>query len=276
MKKFIVFVMAAVAVMNFSSCNNEMDMLDPIAKSKEVGYINIDATTEDVVVVTRAEPTPVSNISTWYAKVYRTVDNNTVYGWSDNTNNNDYKQIGSKFSTTPFAAATWTVDVRNHKSLDDALAANSGFGDAYYEGPITSVSVTAGNTARPSIACGAPKNTKLTIDGTGFGGTALSVTTTSPRSLTFNEWKTTDKHFTTEDAYFTAQATVTYRINYTINGITKETTAVSFDMGNAGTSKKLTITSNTNGTITLTLTTEGFSDPDNVPVTIDAATGVIL
>ena len=44
-------------------------------------------------------------------------------------------------------------------------------------------------------------------------------------------------------------------------------------MGAAGTAKQLTIASNSNGTITLTITTEGFDAPETSTITFDAATG---
>ena len=47
-------------------------------------------------------------------------------------------------------------------------------------------------------------------------------------------------------------------------------------MGAAGTSKKLAIKSNDNGTISLSIYTLGFDTPTEEPITIDAATGDIL
>jgi hypothetical protein len=47
-------------------------------------------------------------------------------------------------------------------------------------------------------------------------------------------------------------------------------------MGEAGSSKKLAIKSNDNGTISLTIYTLGFDTPTEEPITIDAATGDVV
>ena len=47
-------------------------------------------------------------------------------------------------------------------------------------------------------------------------------------------------------------------------------------MGAAGTSKKLAIKSNDNGTISLSIYTLGFDTPEETPITIDAATGEVV
>lgn len=273
MKKFIVFVMAAVAVMNFSSCNNEMDMLDPIAKSKEVGYINLNATTEDVVVSTRAEGTPVDDISTWIATVTKDGETSPVYN----------KAIGAPvtgdLAKTGFAAGNYTVAVKSHSSVTAACASDNVFGAAYYEGTTSSgeVPVVAASNTQVVIECGKPKNTEFIVDGSLFAGNALSVSVSSPCTLSFTGWTISGKAFTNSAAYFQPSTEITYSITYSINGHDNVTiSGRTVTMGAAGTSKKLAIKSNDNGTISLTIYTLGFDTPTEEPITIDAATGDVV
>lgn len=279
MKKFIVFVMAAVAVMNFSSCNNEMDMLDPIAKSKEIGYINLNATTEDVVVSTRAEGTPVDDISTWIATVTKDGETSPVYN----------KAIGAPvtgdLAKTGFAAGDYTVAVKSHLSLAAACARNGVFGAPYYEGttPDGDVAVEAAGNTRVVIECGSPLNTEFIVDGSLFAGNALSVSVSLPCTLEFTGWSSTAvnehpaKTFTNSKAYFQPKTTITYSITYSINGHNDvQITGRTLTMGEAGSSKKLAIKSNDNGTISLSIYTLGFDTPTEEPITIDAATGDVV
>jgi hypothetical protein len=275
MKKFIVFVMAAVAVMNFSSCNNEMDMLDPIAKNKEVGYIDLNATTEDVVVTRSAENpegTLVNNISTWIATVTKTDGNDAgvKYNKAIGTNGTD------DLAKTGFAAGNYTVAVKSHSDIDAACASDNVFGAAYYEGTTTSgeVPVVAASNTPVVIECGKPKNTEFIVDGSLFAGSALSVSVSSPCTLSFTGWTTSVKAFTNSAAYFQPSTEITYSITYSINGHNNVSiTGHTLTMGAAGTSKKLAIKSNDNGTISLSIYTEGFDTPEETPITIDAATG---
>lgn len=275
MKKFIVFVMAAVAVMNFSSCNNEMDMLDPIAKSKEVGYIDLNATTEDVVVTRSAENpegTLVNNISTWIATVTKTDGNDAgvKYNKAIGTNGTD------DLAKTGFVKGDYTVAVKSHSSLNAACASTGVFGAPYYEGttPDGDVAVEAAGNTRVVIECGSPLNTEFIVDGSLFGGNALSVSVSSPCTLSFEGWDTTNKAFTNSAAYFQPKTTVTYSITYSINGHNDvQITGRTVTMGEAGSSKKLAIKSNDNGTISLSIYTLGFDTPTEEPITIDAATG---
>lgn len=281
MKKFIVFVMAAVAVMNFSSCNNEMDMLDPIAKGKEVGYIDLNATTEDVVVSTRAEGNLVDDISTWIATI-------TKVG-GDDAGEKYNKAIGAPvtgdLAKTGFAAGNYTVAVKSHSSLTAACASDNVFGAPYYEGTTQAgaVPVAAAANTPVEIGCGKPKNTEFIVDGSLFGGNALSVSVTSPCSLEFTGWSSTAvnehpaKTFTNSKAYFQPSQVVTYSITYSINNHNDvQITGRTVTMGEAGSSKKLAIKSNDNGTISLSIYTLGFDTPTEEPITIDAATGDVV
>lgn len=265
MKHIFMYAMAAMALMSVTSCNErEMDLTPAQAKSESegMGYIRINATTDDAV-VTRAD----ADITTFKAKVYTGGEDGT-YTWGNKTT---YAAITSSINSTAMSPATYVVDVRNYDDMSAALAANSTYGAAYWEGQANVTVVTATSTD-VTVACGKPKNTKLILSAPAFSGTALSLNVTAPRALAFT-WNSGTKVFNHAEAFFDSEAVLSYTISYTINNITKTTDAKSLTMGAAGTAKQLTITSNSNGTITLTITTEGFDKPVESTITFDAATG---
>lgn len=248
--------MAAVAMLSVSSCTNEEEMI--LTGEEGYGYISLNATADDAV-VTRAA----ADITTFKAKVY----NGSTYTWGTSE---AYAAITSEINTKAMLEGTYTVDVRNYDDMDAALAANSSFGAPYWTGS-ASVTVVKATSTPVEVACGKPQNTKFVLDGSAFEGTALSLNVTAPRALTFT-WASGTKAFDHE-AYFAPAAELTYTLTYTINGITKTTDAKSLTMGAAGSAKKITVKSNTNGTITLSITTEDFDEAVEETLTFDAATG---
>lgn len=285
MKKLFIFALAAMAMLSVSSClsEKEMDLAPQQEKSENgnYGYISLNTTTDDAV-VTRATITDFST-NTWYAKIH----NSKEYVWGAE---NSWAQITSSLAVTPLDASastgigTYTIDVCNYQTMADALAANSKYGAAKYSGTLTGVTVTAGGTATPTVPCGIPDNTELRVVAPSFVGTALKVTVVagSPRGDLPLLWDSSSKTFDHDGKiYFDATATVNYYIEYTINGNEKrlpaESGTRSLTMGAAGTYKTFTISSNSNGTITLTITTGDFTD-DNEPevITFDAATGNVV
>ena len=227
-----------------------------------VGYISLNTSTEDAV-ITRAD----ADITTFKAKVY-TDGADETYAWGTK---DAYTPITASINTTPMSPADYVVDVRNYDDMDAALAANSNFGAAYWEGQANVTVVTAKSTP-VTVACGKPKNTKLILNASAFGGTALSLNVTAPRALAF-AWNNSTKVFDHAESFFAPEAELSYTISYTINGNEKVTSAKTLTMGAAGTAKKLTIASNTNGTITLSITTEDFDEAVEETLTFDAATG---
>lgn len=252
--------MAAVAMLSISSCSSEEDVNMPGAEG--VGYISLNTSTEDAV-ITRAD----ADITTFKAKVY-TDGADETYAWGTK---DAYTPITASINTTPMSPADYVVDVRNYDDMDAALAANSNFGAAYWEGQANVTVVTAKSTP-VTVACGKPKNTKLILNASAFGGTALSLNVTAPRALAF-AWNNSTKVFDHAESFFAPEAELSYTISYTINGNEKVTSAKTLTMGAAGTAKKLTIASNTNGTITLSITTEDFDEAVEETLTFDAATG---
>lgn len=291
MKKYFMFALATVAMLSVSSCMNEKEMdLAPNQgkiESEGYGYISLNATTDEAV-VTRAEYTG-AGLSNWWAKVIAA--NGTgdqVYGTGG-----AYKKIGTDkpgdFAKTGFKEDKTTgykIFVQNYNGQDGAdgwMAANDGYGDAYWTGDVDGIKVTAGQTTQNVIVpCNTPDNAKVSFYASEFGGTALSVNVTAPRALTFT-WDATDtkKFKDYEDAYFVPSTSqnpqsLSYTISYTINGNTATTASKSLAIGEKGVWKKLAIKSNDNGTITLKITTEDFTHNELTDVTtieFDAATG---
>lgn len=265
MKKFFMFAMATVAMLSVSSClsEEEVNLTRGQETGEGVGYISINATTDDAV-ITRAA----ADITTFKAKVY-TGGVDGTYTWGSKA---AYAAITAAINTTAMSPATYTVDVRNYDDMAAALDANSSYGAAYWEGS-ESVTVVTATSTPVTVACGKPKNTKLILNAPAFSGTALSMSLTAPRELAFT-WNNSTKVFDYDAAYFAPAAELTYTLTYTINGITKTTSAKNLTMGAAGSAKKITVASNTNGTITLTITTEDFDTPEESTITFDAATGV--
>lgn len=260
MKKYFMCAMAAVAMLSVSSCSSEEEV--NMSGAKGVGYISLNTSTEDAV-ITRAE----ANITTFKAKVYTGgVDGTYAWGTKDT-----YAPITASINTTPMSPTNYVVEVRNYDDMDAALADNSNYGAAYWEGRANVTVVTAKKTP-VTVACGKPKNTKLILNASAFGGTALSLNISAPRGLAF-VWNNSTMVFDHAESFFAPEAVLSYTISYTINGISKVTDAKTLTMGDAGTAKKLTIASNTNGTITLSITTEDFGEAVEETLTFDAATG---
>ena len=271
MKKLFTFALAAATLIGFGACSNDEENA-----LSDKGYINLNVTTDDMV-ATRA--TQNATVADWYALVSVTGGDIVYHGTTDS----DFKLIGTDLATTPLAAGSYNVAVRNYPNDAAWIAANEGFGAAYYEGNASSQTVTAGQTKDVDIACGKAQNAKFSIVSSGFSGTALTVNVThqaSSRTLSFDKACTTIGTPTNTapintDAFFAAEAELTYTIHYTINSITKEITGKTFKLGAAGSASTLTIASNQNGTIKVSITYDNeFTTGESSTINIDAATGV--
>lgn len=253
MKKYFVIAVAATAMLSLNSCSSEEDLMS----TEGYGFINLDVSNDDAMVTRDVQD--VTNVSTWYAKV-----NN---GTSDVYN----EQIGTKLATQPFAQGTYSVTVSNYASLSAANNAKDGWGDAYYEGETESdITVTAGQTTDLAIACGKAKNAKFKLNTSGFSGTINEVVVENSRKVTF---KSSDGTLSKE-AFFVAGDKLKYTINYTINSITKTTAEKTLTLGGAATVNTLTIKSNSNGTINVTITyNDSFTTGTEASIEFDAATG---
>lgn len=247
MKKYLMTVVAAIAAASFTSCSNEMDMFDPISSDKGYISLNVDATAP-VSVETRAGENP-----DWKIKLNNAGDEMTV----------------SQLTGKAFAASTGnTLTVYNYASMEAALAANNNRGDAYWTGTSASFDIQAGKTTPVTVECGKAKNAAFSVvfneSFTKVAAAGYKVTATmSNRSNVFNASNATT-------AYYQA-GTLTYNLTATVNGkavsVSKEVTLT------AGTNTQLSVKSNTNGTISLTIQYTDFETNTTNEITIDAATG---
>ena len=274
MKKYFMFALATVAMLSVSSClsEKEMDLTPQQGKSENegIGYISINATTDDAV-ITRADITGAS-LNTWYARVYT----GTTFKWGEAgftlINNTALAAVGLD------ASKTWTVSVRNFDSESTANSSNSPYGAPYYEGINEAVTISAGTVPTPvTVACGAPKNSKLTVVKDGFTGTNLVINITSPRTVTFTD----NSGFNNSGVAYFPAGDVQFYITYTFGGVSKRWPAEDASPNystlalTAGKAKSLTITSNSNGTITLTISTTDYADDTPTSITFDAVTGAL-
>lgn len=274
MKKFFMFALAAVAMLSVSSCMNEKEMdLAPNQgkiENEGYGYISLNATTDEAV-ATRANS--VTNINKWFAKV----NQSGAYKWGAA---DTYAPITDALATTSLPAVSTTVEVANFASEDDAYEVNpvagsnptQYYGTEYWTGSLTKTIVAGLTPTSFPIECGAPSNSKLTVSKTGFTGSALEVYITSPRAVTFS-----GANFNNGGVAYFPAGTVQLYITYTFNNVPNKrwpagenTHSVTLTAGYAS---FLNFTMNSNGTISLTITTEGYTDEDEQSITFDAVTG---
>ena len=254
MKKIMLSV-CALSAMVFTSCSNEVDMFETIGTPK--GTLNVDC-------IYDTEMTRATATESW--------------SWIIKAGNTPLKQ-GDNY----IAEGTYTVTASNYDNLDKALEANDNWGDAFYSGSQPNVVVTKGNSTLVSIDCGRAQNARLKAEFKNliskFTNVALvaDVTTTDPthegRNLMF-----TQENASTKRAYFKESATITCKLSYDYNGTHKEKT-INFTLAGAATENVITVNTNENGTITISLTNitydDAFGTGNSNIITIDAATGAI-
>lgn len=244
MKKTLIFIAAAAML---CACTKQNGSLAEVG----YGYIDLGLSTDNEV-VTKAEAN-VGDLTNWTVKVGGT----------------SYTGAGQKI-----AAGKYTISASNYTDEATAIASNSGWGDAFYSGSTANVTVTAGQTTEASIACGKAKNARLAVEfALGSDFTDYKVTVTKEgvsNGLVFNT-----ENASTAKAYFTAgKENIAYSISYTYKEEAKTPINKTVTLGGAATEKKIRVASNTNGTITITVTRdEEFGDGGSESVTIDAATG---
>lgn len=250
MKKNLFFVAAAlVAMFGTTSCVNEVDMF----KTAGTGTISLNVTNDDVFAVeTRAS---VSSTSTdWYVKV-----------------NNDAAITVSALQGKAYTASqtnSLSVYYKN-ATLADALAANNGWGEAFWYGTSDNFVIEAGKTTTVNVTCGTAQDAAFSVafneSFTNVAAEGYKVTASmSSRSLEYNAGTGTKL------GYF-EPGTLTYVVSGTVNG---KTVNISKNLTlEAGTKYVLTVKANTNGTIGLSITYTEMADGAAQEVTIDAATG---
>lgn len=261
MKKLSVIAMVAMTALASTSCIS-FDEDEIPGTPEEYGYIKLSASADDVM-VTRGEQT--ADLSKWYATVKK--GETVVYG-------SDTKKalISSELEQKKLIPGEdYTVSVANYADNEEWVKANNNYGDAYYEGEITSVKVEAGKQTQVSIPCGRAKNAKFVVNASDFAGEELEVKVTNSRELTFSKADGTIGN----EAFFTAGDKLKYEITYSIGAQkNKKIENKELQLGEAATVSTLTISSDQNGTIKVTITYDDtFDTGKNEEIEIDSATG---
>lgn len=268
MKKFYSLAVALTAMFAMTSCVSEDQDLVKNGQEAGKGYIALNLTNDEEL-TTRATVN-VADASSWYASVKQGETEKFA------------KALVSGLASQSFGEGDgYTVTASNYSDLAAALADNTGdsFGKAYYEGTSESFSVSAGNTATATIACGKAQNAKLTINTAAFTNITLTSFTVSgsdggngTRNVVFHDGETDN---TSKAAFFKAADNLTYTIKYKAANNEEKTITNStpIQLG-AHTANTLSLASNSTGLITLSISYDDELDEgQTVSYTIDAATG---
>lgn len=258
MKK--IYLAALTLAMTACVSNDDLNPVD------NYGYIDVNVS-NDPVMVTRAEQT-VSDLSGWTITADGTDKDYTL-------NLNDNKVL----------AGTYSITAKNAADVDDANAADNGWGKAFYESNTQNVTVDAGNTTPVNINCGYAKNSKLTLvkDLNNEVFTNVKLHAKKGESyLAMNGTKSVFYSVNTNVEYY-----ITYNYNYTdVNGTPQSEEKVikntvnsqeqnfNIEIANAATDYQITLSSTDNGTIKVTLTyNDSFTTNNSTTLEFDAATG---
>lgn len=240
MKKTIFSIMALAMAM--TSCTNEV-LTDVDGYGTIVLSVNNDET------VTRSAKA-VADLNGWIVKA-----------------SNSSEEITLTTASTKVKAGKYTVSAKSHASAADALTVNDGWGAAYYEGTSGEVTVEAGQPANAIVNCGTAKNARLKVQFS-LVSNFTEYSLTADRGLVFNS-----DNAASALAYYAATEEVEYTLRYKYNGTQKEITGT-ITMNGAATENIISIASNDNGTISVTVNyddTFGTGNSENLE--FDAATG---
>lgn len=248
-KNFLPIIALALSA---TACVSDADL--DVTDNK--GYINVSVSADNSM-ETRASQ-EVTNFDKWTIKVGETV-------WTS--------------STQGIQAGTYTVTATNYTDINAALAENNSYGDAWYSGETKSVQITAGQQTSVSIDCGKAKNARVRAD--------IQSNMPSINNVEVKVYKTgdTDRQpvlsTTNTTAYFEASTaessvSITYVISYKYGNKSDRTElpAKTLTLGKAAQENVIKITSNTNGSINISVSYDKtFDNVGEQSITIDAATG---
>ena len=241
-KNFLPIIALALSA---TACVSDADL--DVTDNK--GYINVSVSADNSM-ETRAVQT-VSDFSGWTVKVGETA-------WTG--------------STQGFSAGTYTVTAMNYNDVAAALEANNSYGAAWYTGTQESVQITAGQQTSVTIQCGKAKNARVRAE--------IADNMPSISDVQIKVYKTGDSSrqpvlsTTNTTAYFEASTEISYEISYQYNGGSKTLSPQTLTLGAAGYENVISIKSNQNGSISITVTYDGeFTSNGTNTITIDAATG---
>ena len=238
-KTFFAF---ALAMVGLSSCTNEvLNDLDAM------GTIVLSVSNDEQV--TRAAKA-VADLNGWTVKA-----------------NDATSEISLTTASTKVKAGTYTITAKSHTDEAAALADNSGWGAAYYEGSTSDVVVEAGKTVPATVDCGKAQNARLKVQFSLISN-FTNYSLTAKRNLVFDK-----SNSGTALAYYAAKEVVDYTLNYEYNGTPKQITG-DITMKGAATENIISISSNDNGTISVTVNYDDtFSEGNKENLEFDAATG---
>ena len=248
-KNFLPIIALALSA---TACVSDADL--DVADNK--GFINVSVSADNSM-ETRGT-VPVDNIGDWTIMVG-----------------------GTKWEgpTQGISAGTYTVTATNYANINDALAANAPYGDAWYSGETKSVQITAGHQTSVSIDCGKAKNARVRAD------IQSNMPSISEVQIKVHKKNDTDRQpvlsMENTTAYFEASTEsssveIIYEISYKYGSNSDRTTlnAKTLTLGMAAQENVIKITSNTNGSINISVSYDDtFDDGGKESITIDAATG---
>lgn|GEM_PF-2806780 len=261
MKK--IYLAALTLAMTACVSNDDLNPVD------NYGYIDVNVS-NDPIMVTRADDNvmTVSDLTNWKVKI--TDSKNTVL---------TYNAIELQNNT--FVAGAYKVTAYNY--ADDAAAhannINDGWGDARYEGKDEEVTVSAGLSTQADIACGKAKNARIKATfnlPTDFTSVSLVFDPTddavdgTERNLVTETTENSEKY-----AYFTAETPIKYVLKYKYKNNEPKEIKKEITLGAGGTEKVIAVSANSNGKITLNITTADFTTEDGHKFIIDAASGEV-
>lgn len=233
------FFAVALAMVSLSSCTNEV-----LNDVDAMGTIVLSVSNDEQV--TRAAKT-VEDLNAWIVKA------------------ND---ISLTTASTKVKAGTYTITAKSHTDEAAALADNGGWGAAYYEGSTSDVVVEAGKTVPATVNCGTAKNARLKVQFSLISNFTEYSLTAANRNLVFDA-----SNSSTALAYYGATEVVNYTLSYKYNDTPKQITG-QITMKGAATENIISISSNDNGTISVTVNYDDtFTEGSKSEIEFDAATG---
>ena len=238
MKK--IYLAALTLAMTACVSNDDLNPVD------NYGYIDVNVS-NDPVMQTRAT-TEVADLSAWIVKA-----------------NKGSEEITLTTASTKVKGGTYTVTAQSHANMDAAL---EGWGEAYYEGSVENVVVDAGSKKDVTVKCGTAKNARLKVQFSLIGN-FKEYSLTAERGLVFNS-----ENAASALAYYAATEEVDYTLKYKYNNGAEKTITGKITMNGAATENIISIASNDNGTISVTVNyddTFGTGNSENLE--FDAATG---
>lgn len=237
------FFAIALAMVGLSSCTNEV-----LNDVDAMGTIVLSVSNDEQV--TRAAKA-VADLNGWTVKA-----------------NDATSEISLTTASTKVKAGTYDITAKSHTDEAAALADNSGWGAAYYEGSTSGVVVEAGKTVHATVDCGKAQNARLKVQFSLISNFTEYSLTAANRNLVFDA-----SNSSTALAYYGATEVVNYTLTYKYNGVEKTKTGT-ITMKGAATENIISISSNDNGTISVTVNYDDtFSEGNKTDLEFDAATG---